>query len=112
MDVALTANRRSLSMLILFLFAAIAIYMGLYFAFDYFNQRLDTPTSWLASLNRMFLYPDDQIFFLFRALLLLMAIYVVFDLLRSAAKSGLKRKPPPEEMKLKENKLSEGKTKR
>jgi uncharacterized membrane protein len=90
-------------MVILLLLAAIAIYMGLYFAFDYFSHRLDTPTAWLASLNRMFLWPEDQIFSLFRFLLMLLVLYTLFDFARTTAKKGLKRKAPPEEMKLKVN---------
>ena len=88
-------------MFIVFLFLSIAIYMGLYFAMDYFAHRLDTPTAWLSSFNRMVVQPEETIFLLLRGLILCVALYVVGDFLLSIAKRGLKKKPPPDEMKLK-----------
>ena len=88
-------------MLIVFLFLAIGIYVGLYLAWDYMSGHLTTPTAWLSSLNNMFLMPETQIFQLFRLLLFLILIYVILDLTKTTAKRALKKKPPPEEMKLK-----------
>ena len=99
-------------MLIVFLLLAIAIYMGLYFAMDYFAHRLDTPTAWLSSFNRMVMRPEEQIFFLLRGLILCVALYVVGDFLLSTAKRGLKKKPPPDEMKLKTSVLPPDRNKR
>ncbi len=88
-------------MLIVYLFLAIAIYVGLYFAADFMAGHLDTPTAWLRSLNQMLVMPEMQVFQIARLLILLCAIYVVFDLIKTAGKKALKKKPPPEEMKLK-----------
>lgn len=88
-------------MLIVYLFLAIAIYVGLYFAVDFLSGNLATPTSWMNSLNHMLVMPESQLFQIARLLLLLFAIYVVFDFIKSAGKKALKKKPPPEEMKLK-----------
>lgn len=88
-------------MLIVFLFLAIIIYVGLYFAWDYMSGNLSTPTAWLTSLNNMFLMPETQIFQLFRLLLILILLYVILDIMKVTTKKALKKKPPPEEMKLK-----------
>ena len=88
-------------MLIVYLFFAIAVYVGLYFAMDFLSGNLATPTAWLISFNRMLVMPEMQVFQIARLLILLCAIYVVFDLIKTAGKKALKKKPPPEEMKLK-----------
>jgi hypothetical protein len=87
--------------LIVLLLLAIIIYAGLYFAWDYMSGNLSTPTAWLASLNNMFLMPETQIFQLFRLLLFLIALYVFLDVMKVTTRKALKKKPPPEEMKLK-----------
>ena len=89
-------------MLIVFLFVGIAIYMGLYFAWDFVSGHLDRPTAWLASIQRMFFMPETMIFRIFWILLILVAAYVVADFLISSARRGLKKKAPPDEMKLKQ----------
>lgn len=88
-------------MLIVYLFLAIAIYAGLYFAADFMAGHLDTPTSWLNSLNNMIVMPESQLFQIARILILLCAIYVMFDFIKTTGKKALKKKSPPEEMKLK-----------
>ena len=88
-------------MLILLLFIAIAFYVGLYFAWDFMSGHLDRPTAWLASLQNMLLTPEPLIFQLLRGLILVVILYLVGDALLSLAKQATKKKPPPEEMKLK-----------
>ena len=89
-------------MLIVFLFLGIAIYMGLYFAWDFISGRLQGPTAWLASFQRMVFVPEHMIFRLFWIVLIVMGAYLVADFIISTAKRGLKKKAPPEEMKLKQ----------
>lgn len=99
-------------MLIVFLFVGIALYVGLYFAWDFLSGHLDGPTAWLASFQRMILWPDVLIFQMLRGLILIIAFYLVGDFLMSLAKTGLKKKPPPDEMKLKVAPLPPDSTKR
>lgn len=99
-------------MLIIMLFVAVAVYIGLYLAWDFFSGHLNTPTAWLDSLNRMMLRPESEIFFTLRGLILVIALYVIGDFLMTTGKRVLKRKEPPEEMKLKTNALPADKVKR
>ena len=79
-------------MLIVFLFVAIVLYVGLYFAWDFLSGHLDGPTAWLASFQRMILWPDELIFQMLRGLILIVLLYVIGDFLMSLAKNGLKKK--------------------
>ncbi len=99
-------------MLIVFLFVGIAIYMGLYFAWDFLSGHLVGPTAWLASFQRMILWPEPLIFQMLRGLILVIVLYLIGDFLMSLAKNGLKKKPPPDEMKLKVTPLPPDRTKR
>jgi hypothetical protein len=93
--------------LIVFLLLGIVIYVGLYLAWDFMAGRLQGPTAYLASLQRMMFVPDNFAFELLRGILLIVMLYVIGDLLLTAAKRGLKKKPPPDEMKLKQTTLPE-----
>lgn len=88
-------------MLIVYLFIAIAAYVGLYFASDFIAGHLDTPKAWMESLNQLIIMPSSQLFQVARLLLLLFAVYVVFDFIKSTSKRAFKKKPPPEKMELK-----------
>ena len=70
-------------MLIIGLFAAFVLYIGLYLFWTVAQTHVSVPTAFVMKFNEMMLMPGETVFVIFRGLILCTAFYVAADFVAS-----------------------------